>query len=831
MKKVLVLLLIAFSFNLVGCGYVEYIKTNDVSAELIDSKKSYINKIDEYIMNLEFYPSELDKCTTFTVEYKAQINEANNIDELANIYKNFVSIIDSLTTKEEQDIIDFNKYKEEKIAELKSHVNLDEYRIEERQQIETLQVEFTDMIKKSKDKSSVDSILTDYKIKVYSFEKKDYYIEKELEELKEVTVKAINDLYIETNYYPYEQKLIINLINKTTDNINNSTSIKEIQNIYENFKSLIKEYKTIDDYYKDEVLKTINKGIEEIKILVGYDALPEKEKQEMDKAFTIKKEELIKLNNIEEIEKQFIVLKKNFLEEEAKKDNPTALSKYNQILVDELKIFSNSLIYRDEQLSEINALISNYENRILTSTKYTTSIGLYNEVKLLLDDVKTNEELWSESYNSFITERDKLYGHDTLLQPTSLLEASNYQELANIIDYYAFYQESNTKFLCNKFRVKYNSNGKTAIFIRNEVYWHAELLNGSVGINAYFDLDKDYIVFELIPYAMASIGNKTSNSTQNLIQKYNSTSQDIRNENFNDFPYLKNQNKVIVNNSQQLWYAFEHRYQPVPAPNSRAEKVLNKAKEILREIIKNDMSDEEKIYNILRWFSSNVIYAHYSYQYNNSSNMDMYPAENFSKINSLYPEGPLFDGNAICSGFARTCGLFLGIEGINFKRIIARNHAMNGKNTINSRDNGGGGFGFHEYLYVNINNKWYFSDPEHCVFNNKAQSNIYMLSSIDAEQYGFTVQNTDIHVENDLYIDFYKKITSYGESIFEPNNTKSILNTYYNDKENGTISIIVNYSKLNQLKDEISNYVGLNFDVRTVPYINGNYSEIIIFKE
>lgn len=176
-----------------------------------------------------------------------------------------------------------------------------------------------------------------------------------------------------------------------------------------------------------------------------------------------------------------------------------------------------------------------------------------------------------------------------------------------------------------------------------------------VGINSYLDINTDYILFELIPYEIATI---SYGSTANYIDKYNSlldfdsNAVITRDDSFDDFNYLKNENKVIVWNSQQLWYALEKDYVPIPVENSPAELVLTAAKDILRKIIKNDMSDEEKIFRIFEWMSNNVQYDHQAYNYNNSSIMDF--DENYSRLKLMHVEGGIFDSLCVCAGYAKT---------------------------------------------------------------------------------------------------------------------------------------------------------------------------------
>ena len=231
------------------------------------------------------------------------------------------------------------------------------------------------------------------------------------------------------------------------------------------------------------------------------------------------------------------------------------------------------------------------------------------------------------------------------------------------------------------------------------------------------------------------------------------------------------------------------------------------------------MTDQEKIYRIFEWISDNIQYDFKAYSYNNSSNMDLYPDENYSRLNSLHLEGGLLDGICVCSGYAKTYLLLLKIEGIDAKRVIARASRLAGINTINSRDYGGGGFGFHEFVYINIDGKWYYSDAERsCLENNNSiHSYIYLMLSPYQQNYGFVTFKTDLELADTFYKDIYDSITynkaSVNEDIFncikqfsESNVSKSQISFVINSQEREIIiSYIINYSNLNYTTHNLNN--------------------------
>ena len=97
-----------------------------------------------------------------------------------------------------------------------------------------------------------------------------------------------------------------------------------------------------------------------------------------------------------------------------------------------------------------------------------------------------------------------------------------------------------------------------------------------------------------------------------------------RSDDFNDFKYNKLEKTVVVENTNQLFYALEHRVKPVPAKNSGAEIALEKCKAILRKICDDTLTDVEKAKNIYTYLVKNVDYVLPTY--NSSSDAMDYDA-------------------------------------------------------------------------------------------------------------------------------------------------------------------------------------------------------------
>ena len=167
-----------------------------------------------------------------------------------------------------------------------------------------------------------------------------------------------------------------------------------------------------------------------------------------------------------------------------------------------------------------------------------------------------------------------------------------------------------------------------------------------------------------------------------------------RSASFDDFA-IEEREGVSVSTSDQLFFAVEAGFRPVPVAGSVAEKLYKLAKDVCREYIDDDMTDYEKVHAIYDWLGKNVVY-----DYNLANSMegeDIEPSDSrydpFYSYDSFYLEGVLENGVAVCNGIAKTFVLLCSIEGITAVKV-----------------NGAVSSGAHAWNKVLINDKWYIVD-------------------------------------------------------------------------------------------------------------------------
>ncbi len=130
---------------------------------------------------------------------------------------------------------------------------------------------------------------------------------------------------------------------------------------------------------------------------------------------------------------------------------------------------------------------------------------------------------------------------------------------------------------------------------------------------------------------------------------------------FNDFAIEHIADTLVVNDTEQLVYAVEHGYRPVPTAQSAAESVYNKAKIVLRSIIDDDMSDYEKALAIYEYLIENVSYDHETFDRVIHNELT---AEEAMEYYCFYLDGVFDSGLAVCDGYSKAFMLLARIEGI-----------------------------------------------------------------------------------------------------------------------------------------------------------------------
>ena len=164
-----------------------------------------------------------------------------------------------------------------------------------------------------------------------------------------------------------------------------------------------------------------------------------------------------------------------------------------------------------------------------------------------------------------------------------------------------------------------------------------------------------------------------------------------RDQEYNDFATDKKIILAPVETGEELYWAIESGATPVfSSDTSSGYLIYNLAKNILNEIISDEMTDYEKVRSIFDYVAYNSVYDYQIVSPLASTYMGTNP---YTAYTSFYLEGVLEDGMAVCDGFSKTFTLLTNMEGIRSVRIVGT-------------ANGGG----HAWNKVLLDNKWYVVD-------------------------------------------------------------------------------------------------------------------------
>jgi len=235
-----------------------------------------------------------------------------------------------------------------------------------------------------------------------------------------------------------------------------------------------------------------------------------------------------------------------------------------------------------------------------------------------------------------------------------------------------------------------------------------------------------------------------------------------REESFDEFNIDNVVNTLTVSTSNQLVYALEKGLNPICISGSNAEIIYNKAKEILKDIIDDDMSDLDKIRAIYDWLIQNVNYDHHAVDNSAISN-------SWENYDSWYAEGVFNNYKAVCDGYAKALLILAKIENIPTIRVTGNEHAWN---------------------KVLINCKWY---------------------GIDATHGDITIGSNEVHTYTSfLFTDTQKAANGYTSASY-PSILASQTFNYYEYEEytysSSTADLLINsYDEFNTLMSVLALY-------------------------
>lgn len=165
------------------------------------------------------------------------------------------------------------------------------------------------------------------------------------------------------------------------------------------------------------------------------------------------------------------------------------------------------------------------------------------------------------------------------------------------------------------------------------------------------------------------------------------------------FPIDLLENTQSVAYSDELFFAAQNNARPVPVKGSAAESVYELARDVLRKICTNGMSDVQKAHAIYDWIMWQVTYDTPATEIDRGGEAySAYYLEGVFGNGSAAIGGYVYSPYAVCDGISKAYSLMCNIEGIPCVRVCG--------DAGSSLSDAGG----HAWNKVRINGEWYVVD-------------------------------------------------------------------------------------------------------------------------
>ncbi len=216
---------------------------------------------------------------------------------------------------------------------------------------------------------------------------------------------------------------------------------------------------------------------------------------------------------------------------------------------------------------------------------------------------------------------------------------------------------------------------------------------------------------------------------------YYTNGESTRSATYDSFKVNSITKTAQVTTSLELALALEAGLKPIPVAGSNAELIYNKAKEVLRSIIDDKMSDYEKVLAIYDWITYNIIYDRGLTKETSDLKNDTVRYGSLYKNSSFYAEGVFLYGVAVCNGIGSAFSIMSNIEGI---------PAIKTMGTVKD--------GSHTWVKVYVDDEWYVCDPTWSNARDERDSSQYyeyitydffMMSEPEAGAYSNRTEFTD----------------------------------------------------------------------------------------
>lgn len=258
-----------------------------------------------------------------------------------------------------------------------------------------------------------------------------------------------------------------------------------------------------------------------------------------------------------------------------------------------------------------------------------------------------------------------------------------------------------------------------------------------------------------------------------------------RADGYDDFAINKVEKQASVRLSEELYLAVERGVRPVPIAGSSAYTIYETAKQVLRQIIDDDMNDYQKVHAMYDYLGK---YVTYDWDINTKMSGIKPSDDDYNKFytyRQFYLEGVFIDGVAVCNGIAKAMSLMCGIEGITCYKIKGESSG-----------------GAHAWTKVKIEDNWYVVDA---TWANRPYNNTYTQNQNEILAH-HTIFMSEQSSGNSLYGKHYESYLGRYSDYYAGEDYNVFANTFFTVDSNLYDYVIDSKEKLKILIDYYKGY-------------------------
>ena len=751
-------------FSTASCDFINYIPPEEkqvVDEKLENAKKEKINLLQGQFNLDNYYEEQAIQLSRIIREATLEINECASVDDVNKAHSSAVEKLNAIKTKQ---VID-KEYKNAKKEEIATYFKLEDYREKEAKIIQALHEEYLVKIENAATTQEVDNLAIEFKVKVYENKTDAELYQEELILLKEERFNQLSELLNIAEYREQEANKINQIINEFKAKSDSINKKEEVESLFLSYKEKLTTIKTDRELIIEECYQ---------KLIAFYcDHIKNDEtllKQKLADVELIKQKMDIESSKKTILEMYYSEIV-SYLKDKVEGGDASLFNELASSVADSLITYKYDASLDDETRSALMKQIEELSNTIKKSTNLNELTKNYENAINKLDNLS-----YGYTVDKFIQRITEKHGNILELPEHGLLDAYSDIELGQIIDFFVFYQIDDSTFEMPNIVVNLHYEHGNSSNINQKIYNYSELIQNSVSYE--YTLVGDVLSIKFTAHGFQTFGDGTHYNLDRrtpLSFKSDSTKRTKRDENYVDFGFTKNTKKVDgIWNSNQLLYALEHHYNVSVVKGSSAENCLNKAEEILRSCVTDDMSIEEKFFNIFTYFGKHTYNAWFDQGFIDRCNAE-------TKFNQLYriAEGTLFYGFGVCQGMNKAVCLVCGVEGL---ECIIRKGSLTSTDADNHLDlliQGSDGLYYHSNPHDTVGLDWDTINYQ-SIFESTADSSAVKSTSARYPNLPEST-NSDIMHKNLYYgdkniiastLDEFKDIHSYiierGEWIYVP---------------------------------------------------------------